>query len=209
MFNRRREDSASQREPAAEVTAMSWLIDTVHTHVGFSVKHMMVTTVRGQFKDYSGKIALDPKDFTRSRFEGEIDVASIDTGNPDRDNHLRSNDFFDAPNHPRIAFKSTRIEDKGGGEYAIHGDLTIRGVTKPVELAAEYHGTSKNPWGKTVAGLSARTTINRKDFGVNFNAILETGGVAVGEKVKIEVDVEATYAEDTASAAAGANVAPA
>ena len=187
---------------------MSWSIDTVHSHVGFSVKHMMVATVRGQFKSYRGTLRLDPKDFTRSKFEGEIDVASVDTGNNDRDNHLRTNDFFDAPNHPKITFKSTRIErlaTGGDGEYAVHGDLTIRGVTKPVSLDVEFHGTSKNPYGKTVAGLSARGTINRKDFGVSFNAVLETGGVAVAEKVKLEVDLEAVAAEDAVAPAASAS----
>jgi len=174
---------------------MSWILDSVHTHVGFSVKHMMVTTVRGQFKEYRGTVNLDPKDFTKSTFEGEVDVASIDTGNVDRDNHLRTNDFFDAPNHPKITFKSTGIEAKGGSDFVVRGDLTIRGVTKPVVLEVEYLGTSKNPYGKTVAGFSARGTVDRKDFGVAFNAILETGGVAVGEKVKLEVDVEATLAE--------------
>jgi polyisoprenoid-binding protein YceI len=183
---------------------MSWLIDAVHSHIGFSVKHMMVATARGQFKSYSGALRLDPKDFTRSSFEGEIDVASIDTGNADRDNHLRANDFFDAPAHPKITFKSTSIETKAEGEYVVHGDLTIRGVSKPVALDVEFHGTSKNPYGKTVAGLSARGTINRKDFGLNFNAILETGGVALAEKVKIELDVEATLEEDKATATAAA-----
>jgi polyisoprenoid-binding protein YceI len=183
---------------------MTWSIDTVHSHVGFSVKHMMVATVRGQFKSYSGTLRLDPKDFTRSRFEGEIDVASVDTGNVDRDNHLRTNDFFDAPNHPKITFKSARIEPKADGEYAVHGDLTIRGVTKPVSLDVEFHGTSKNPYGKTVAGLSARGTIHRKDFGVSFNAVLETGGVAVAEKVKLEIDLEAVAAEETVAPAASA-----
>jgi polyisoprenoid-binding protein YceI len=170
---------------------MPWALDTVHSHVGFSVKHMMVATVRGQFKSYRGTLRLDENDFTRSSFEGEIDVASIDTGNADRDNHLRTNDFFDAPAHPTIAFKSTGVEAKGEGEYVVRGDLTVRGVTKPVALDVEFQGTSKNPYGKTVTGLSARGTINRKDFGMNFNALLETGGVAVGEKVKIEIDVEA------------------
>ena len=174
---------------------MSWTLDSVHTHVGFSVKHMMVTTVRGQFKTYSGTVKLDPKDFAKSTFEGEVDVASIDTGNVDRDNHLRTNDFFDAPNHPKITFKSTGIEAKGGTDFVVRGDLTIRGVTKPVALEVEYLGTSKNPYGKTVAGFSARGAVDRKDYGVAFNAILETGGVAVGEKVKLEVDVEATLAE--------------
>ncbi len=170
---------------------MAWVLDTVHTHVGFSVKHMMVATARGQFKAYSGTLRLDEKDFAKSQFEGEIDVASVDTGNADRDNHLRTNDFFDAPNHPKITFKSTKIEPKSEGEFVVHGDLTIRGVTKNIALDVEFSGTSKNPYGKTVAGFSAHTTINRKDFGVSFNAVLETGGIAVSEKVKIEIEVEA------------------
>ena len=183
---------------------MPWNLDPVHTHIGFSVKHMMVTTVRGQFRAYRGAVRLDPKDFSRSSFEGEIDVASIDTGVADRDNHLRSNDFFDAPNHPKIKFKSSRIEAKGEGEYVVHGDITIRGVTKPIALDVEFHGTSKNPYGKTVAGLTASGSINRKDFGVSFNALLETGGVAVGEKVKLEVEVEVVYVEEAVAAASPA-----
>jgi polyisoprenoid-binding protein YceI len=174
---------------------MSWVIDSVHSHVGFSVKHMMVTTVRGQFKTYTGNVRLDTNDFSKSQFEGEIDVASITTDNVDRDNHLRTNDFFDAQNHPKITYKSTRIDTKGDGEYVVHGDLTIRDVTKPLALDVEFLGTGKNPWGKTVAGFNARGSVNRKDFGVNFNAALETGGVLVGEKVNIEIEVELTLAE--------------
>jgi polyisoprenoid-binding protein YceI len=183
---------------------MSFIIDSVHTHVGFSVKHMMVSTVRGQFRKFDGKIRLDAKDFAKSSFEGEVDVASIDTGNPDRDNHLRTNDFFDAPNHPKITFKSTNIVARGGNDYVVHGDLTIRGVTKPVALDVEFHGTAKNPYGKTVTGLSASAVINRKDFGVNFNALLETGGVAVGEKVKLELELEAVAVEEKAPATVNA-----
>jgi len=183
---------------------MSWILDPVHSHIGFSVRHMMVTTVRGQFKQYRGTVRLDPKDFTRSSFEGEVDVASIDTGNGDRDNHLRTNDFFDAPNHPKLTFKSTRIEPKGGADYVVHGDLTMRGVTKPIALEVEFLGTSKNPYGKTVAGLSAHGTLNRKDFGIAFNAVLETGGVAVAEKVKIEIEAEAVYEEAAVAATATA-----
>jgi polyisoprenoid-binding protein YceI len=186
--------------PRKERKIMAWQIDSVHTHVGFSVRHMMVTTVRGQFRSYRGTVSLDPKDFTRSTFAGEIDVASIDTGNADRDNHLRTNDFFDAPNHPKILFRSTRIEAKGGNEYVVHGAITIRGVEKPVALQVEYLGTSKNPYGKTVAGLSARGSINRKDFGVNFNAVLETGGVAIADKVNLELDVEAVAVEEPVAA---------
>jgi polyisoprenoid-binding protein YceI len=171
---------------------MSWQIDAVHTHVGFSVKHMMVSTVRGQFKQFSATLGLDTADFTRSSFSAEIDVASIDTANEQRDGHLRTNDFFDAASHPKITFVSTGIHSKGEGAYVLQGDLTIRGVTKPVALDVEFHGTNKNPWGKTVAGFSATGSVNRADFGLTYNAALELGGVLIGEKVKLELDVEAT-----------------
>lgn len=151
----------------------------------------MVSTIRGEFRAYRGAFNLDAEDFTRSTFSGEIDVASIDTGNKDRDNHLRTGDFFDAAAHPKILFRSLRIEGRGEGEYTVHGELTIRGVTRPVELTVEFHGIAKNPYGQTIAGLGARGALNRKDFGVSFNAVLETGGVAVSEKVKLELDVEA------------------
>jgi polyisoprenoid-binding protein YceI len=169
----------------------SWSIDKAHSRVGFAVKHMMVSTVRGSFKEYGGTVALDTSDFTRSKFEGWVDVGSIDTANADRDNHLRTNDFLDREAHPKMTFKSSSIERKGDGEFAVHGDLSIRGVAKPVVFEVEYGGTGKNPWGKTVAAFSAHTTINRKDFGVSWNAALETGGVLVADKVKIEIDLEA------------------
>jgi len=180
---------------------MAWQVDSVHSHVGFSVKHMMVTTVRGRFTSYRGKVTLDPNDFSRSTFEGEIDVASIDTGNADRDAHLRTNDFFDVANHPKILFRSTSIEPKDDGEYIVHGDLTMRGVTKPVSLDVEFPGTSKNSIGVTIAGLSVRGTVNRKDFGVSFHAVLETGGVAVSDKVKLELDLQIAQVEAAASVA--------
>lgn len=183
---------------------MSWTIDTVHSQIGFSVRHMMVSTVRGLFRKYGGTVKIDPKDFARSTFEGEVEVGSIDTGNPDRDNHLRTGDFFDAPNHPRILFKSTRIEAKGGDEYRVTGDLTIRGVTRPVTLDVEFHGTQKNHYGTTVAGVTARGTINRKDFGVSWNAVLEAGGFAVSDKVTLELELEAAYAEEKAQPGAQA-----
>ena len=169
---------------------MIWTVDPVHSHVGFSVRHMMVTTVRGKFTAFSGTLDIDPSDFTKSKIHGEIDVSSIDTGNTDRDNHLRNNDFFDAPTHPKITFESTSIKPSGDN-YIVEGNLTIRNTTKPVSIEVEYAGTSKNPYGQTVAGVSGTATINRKDFGVNFNALLETGGVAVGDKVKLEIEVQA------------------
>lgn len=169
---------------------MQWLIDNVHTHIGFSVKHMMVSTVRGQFKQYRASINLDPEDFARSTFEADIDVTSIDTGVAQRDEHLRTSDFFDAASFPTIHFASRSIEPKGDGEFLVHGDITLRGVTQPITLEVEFHGVSKNPYGQTVAGLSARGSLNRKDFGVSYNAVLEAGGVAISDKVKLEVDAE-------------------
>ncbi len=175
---------------------MPWILDPLHTQIGFSVRHMMVSTVRGQFKQYSGTLHLDKDDFTRSSVSGEIEVASIDTGIADRDNHLRNNDFFDVPNHPKILFKSTRVEHKEDNVYLVYGDLTMRGVTKEIELEAEFNGIAKNPYGQTITGVSANGTINRTDFGVNFNGILETGGVALSEKVKIHIEAEAVWQDE-------------
>ena len=172
---------------------MTWNLDTVHTHVGFSVKHMVIATARGQFKTFSGTLDIDQNDFTKSSVVGEIDVASIDTGNADRDNHLRTNDFFDVANHPKITFKSTSIAKKGD-DYVVTGDLTIRGVTKSVDLDVEFNGVTKSLYGQTVAGLTVRGSINRKDFGVAFHAALETGGLVVADKVNIEINAEAVAA---------------
>jgi polyisoprenoid-binding protein YceI len=169
---------------------MLWSVDPVHSHVGFSVRHMMVTTVRGAFKNFSGTLELNEADLTASKIQGEIEVQSVDTGNADRDNHLRNNEFFDAPNHPKITFKSTRIEAKGDA-FVVHGDITIRGVTKPIALDVEYAGTSKNPYGQTITGVSASGSISRRDFGIVWDSPLETGGVAVSDKVKLEIEVQA------------------
>ena len=170
---------------------MTWTVDSVHSHVGFSVRHMMVTTVRGQFHTYSGQASLDATDFTKSSFSGEIDVTSIDTANSDRDNHLRTGDFFDVARFPKIGFTSSAITKQGDGEFKVTGQLTLRGVTKPVELVVEFAGTSKNPrTGQTVAGLSARGSISRKDYGMEFNAVLDTGGLMVSDGVKLELDLQ-------------------
>ena len=169
---------------------MRWTVDPVHSHVGFSVRHMMVTTVRGTFTTYSGTFELDPNDFTKSKISGEIEVASVDTKNADRDNHLRTNEFFDVANHPKITFTSTRIEAKDDN-YVVHGELTLRGVTKSISLDVEFAGATKNPYGQTIIGVSATSSINRREFGVQYNALLETGGVAISDKVKLEIEVQA------------------
>lgn len=169
---------------------MLWSVDPVHSRVGFSVRHMMVTTVRGVFKRFSGTMEIDENDFSKSVIQGEIDVDSIDTGNDDRDGHLRANEFFDVPNHPKILFQSTGIEPQGDA-WIVTGDLTIRGVTRPVSLTVEYAGSTTNPYGQRIVGASVTGTINRKDFGVSWNSLMETGGVAVSENVKLEIDVQA------------------
>lgn len=170
---------------------MAWEIDANHSQATFAVKHMMVTTVRGQFKVLRGKLNIDEQDPANSWVEAEVDAASIDTREANRDGHLRSPDFFDVENYPKITFKSTNVEHVGGDEYKVTGDLSMHGVTKPVVFKAEYAGQTKDAYGLQRAGLSARTTINRKDFGLTWNRAIETGGVAVSEDVKIEIDLAA------------------
>ena len=165
-----------------------WTIDPTHSEVGFKVKHMMFTNVKGLFNDYSADIDFndDLKD-ANLQFEAKID--SIFTNNTDRDNHLKSADFFDAEQHPTLNFKSTKIEGNGS-EYEITGDLTIKGITKPVTLNAEFSGLMTDPWGNTKVGLNLDGKINRKDFGLTYNAALETGGVLVGEDVKLNAEIQ-------------------
>jgi len=172
-------------------TLSTWTIDQAHSLAEFSVRHMMVSTTRGQFQNIEGTLQLDESDLTNSKVDVTIDVASLTTRDEKRDEHLRSADFFDVANQPKITFKSTRIEKKKGDDYLVHGDLTIRGVTRPVVLEAEFNGFGTSPWGQSVAGFEADTEISRKDFGLEWNVALETGGVLVGDKVKIHLEVEA------------------
>ncbi len=165
-------------------------LDKAHTNIGFSVKHMVITTVPGKFSDFDGSITFDPKNVLATSAEVTIKTASINTDNEKRDAHLRSPDFFDAEKFPVITFKSKRIENRNGQLIAI-GDLTMRGVTKEIELPFTVTGPIVDPWGKTRIGIEASTTINRKDFGVNWNKALDSGGVVVSDEVKIEIHAEA------------------
>jgi len=174
---------------AAALTA--WQIDPKHTTVGFSVKHMMFATVKGRFAGVSGTIVLDEANPARSSVEVEVDAASVDTREEQRDGHLRSPDFFHAEQHPTITFRSTRVEPTSANAAEVHGDLTIRGVTRPIVFDATLLGRAKNPWGQEVAGFEVRGKVNRKEFGLNWNAALETGGFLVGDEVNLEIDVEA------------------
>jgi polyisoprenoid-binding protein YceI len=166
--------------------------DTSHSHVAFTVRHMVFSKVRGEFTKWSGTAKLDEGDLAKSSIDASIEVGSIDTHEEKRDAHLKSADFFDADNHKQITFKGTAVEAKGKGKLALTGDLTIRGVTKPVTLDVEELGRGKDPWGNERVGFSAKTSINRNDFGLKWNQVLEAGGVLVGEKVDIEIDVELT-----------------
>ena len=166
-------------------------IDTSHSSVQFIVRHMVVAKVRGSFSQFSGTIDYDAENVERSSVAVDIDAASIDTREPKRDAHLRSADFFDADNFPKLSFKSTSVKRTGEDTLAVAGDLTIHGVTKPVTLKVEELGGGKDPWGNQRLSWSGHLEINRKDFGLNWNQVLEAGGVLVSEKVVIELEVQA------------------
>lgn len=171
-----------------DLTPGTWTIDESHTTVGFTARHLMITKVRGRFGKVEGAATID-LDRLQSTVQATIDLGSIDTGDAGRDEHLRSADFFDVENHPTMTFTSTGLKEDGG-DYLLFGDLTVKGVTKPVELALEFDGVSGDPWGGTRAGFTAEGEINRKDWGLEWNVALESGGVLVSEKIKLHLDVE-------------------
>jgi len=180
---------------APEPTTTTWNIDPVHTMAEFKVRHMMITNVKGHFTGVTGVLTLDGQDITKSHVEASIDAASINTREADRDTHLKSADFLDVEKFPKLTFTSTRVARTGDGELQVEGDLTIHGVTRKVTFAVEGPTPpGKDPWGNTRIGWTATTKINRKDFGLNWNAALETGGILVGEEVTITFDVEAIKA---------------
>lgn len=172
-------------------TASKWVLDPAHTLVEFSVKHMMIATVKGRFSGVEGVITADPADLTGARFEGRVDVATVDTRDAQRDEHLRSADFFDAEKFPHMTFTSTRVERTNDGDYRVAGHLTIRGVTREVVFHTVFEGQGKDPWGNDRIGLSLETKISRKEFGLVWNVALEAGGVLVGDEVKISIALEA------------------
>jgi polyisoprenoid-binding protein YceI len=175
-------------------TTTTWQIDPAHTDVAFEVKHLMISKVRGRFGAVTGTIHLDPADLTASSVVAEIDVTSISTGQEQRDGHLRSADFFDVEKYPSITFRSTRVESAGDDRYRVTGDLTIRDVTREVVLDTVDEGRGGDPWGGQRAGFSATLKVDRRDFGLTYNQVLEAGGVMVGNDIKINLDVQAVKA---------------
>jgi polyisoprenoid-binding protein YceI len=186
------ETQTHQTPTTALATRSTWAIDPAHSHVQFAVRHLVVSTVKGRFGDVSGTITLDEQHLAGSSVDVEIDAATVDTREERRDAHLRSADFFDVERFPTITFRSSRVEPGRGAALRIVGDLTIHGVTRQVELEAEQTGRGASPWGAEVIGFAATTKINRRDFGLTWNQALETGGVVVGDEIKITIDVEAT-----------------
>jgi polyisoprenoid-binding protein YceI len=176
------------------MSVTTWNIDTAHTGISFSVRHMVVSKVRGRFAKYSGSLRIDEDDMTRSGVEVTIDAASLDSGVPERDTHLRSPDFFDVEKFPELRFRSKRIEKVEDARYRLVGDLTIRDVTRELSLDFEYGGRAKDPWGNERAGFVASAALDRKDFGLKWNQALEAGGVLVGDRVDIEIEVQAVKA---------------
>ncbi len=183
--------TSSTLATASAALTGDYVIDPSHTRIGFVARHAMITKVRGGFNTFAGKAYLDFENPARSTAEVTIQVASVDTRNSQRDDHLRTNDFFNAPDFPQITFVSTGVEPIDSENVTLVGDLTIKGVTKRVTVDFEYTGSAKDLYGNTRVGFEGRANLNRSDFGVNFNAVLETGGVMVSEKIDLEFEVSA------------------
>lgn len=168
----------------------TWTIDTMHSEIGFKVKHLVISTVSGKFTKFEGSIEAEGDDFNNAKVTFSADIDGIDTGVADRDGHLKSPDFFDAANHPKLTFESTSFTNKGGSDYELQGNITIRGVAKPITLKVEHGGTGPNAYGQTVAGFELQGKINRKDFGLNWSAVTEAGGIVVSDEVKLFMNIE-------------------
>lgn len=167
-----------------------WALDPTHSEIGFKVKHLMFTNVSGQFTKFEATVTADEENFDNATFDFTADADSVNTNDADRDKHLKSADFFNAEEFPHVTFKSTSVSKEGESDYKVTGDLTIQGQTKPVTLDVEFGGIQKDPWGNVKSGFSATGKINRKDFGLTWNAALETGGVLVGEEVKLAIELQ-------------------
>lgn len=171
------------------MSTIKWSLDPTHSEVQFKVRHLMVSWVTGAFNQFNATVETEGQDISTARVHFDADLSAISTNNEQRDAHLRSGDFFDADNHPQIVFESTGME-KARDDYKLHGTLTMRGVSKPITLAVDFGGIVKDPWGNTRAGFSVSGKLNRKDFGISFGMVSETGGVMLGEEVSISANME-------------------
>lgn len=180
---------------------MTWQIDPAHSQITFSVRHMMISNVRGRFENFSGTVAFDEQNPARTTVDVAIEAASINTREPNRDGHLKSPDFLHAEQYPHLSFKSKRVELRDANHAQLIGGLTIRDITKEVALDVEYAGQAKSPWGTISAGFSAQTKINRKDWNLTWNQVLETGGVLVGDEISINIELEVVKQAQSASQA--------
>ena len=167
-----------------------WIIDPAHTEIGFKVKHLVISTVSGKFTSFKGEVTADKEDFTDAKISFSADIASLSTGNEQRDGHLKSADFFDAEKYPKLTFVSSSLTPVSGNDYKLKGDFTLRGVTKPIELVAEFGGVQKDLYGQTVAGFEINGKIKRSEFGLTWSAVTEAGGLVVGEDVKLHINAE-------------------
>ncbi len=167
-----------------------WAIDPTHSEIGFKVKHMMFSNVSGKFENFTAEASTEDENFENAQFDFSAEASSVNTGNADRDNHLKTGDFFGTEEYGKFTFKSTSFKKNSDDDYTLTGDLTVKGTTKPITLDVEFGGIAKDPWGNTKAGFSATGKLNRKDFGLTWNAALETGGVLVSDEVKLVIDVQ-------------------
>ncbi len=167
-----------------------WSLDPTHSEIGFKIKHLMISNVSGNFNKFAVEVETNGDDFSNAKITASVDVSSINTNNEQRDQHLKNADFFDTEKSSAITFKSTRIEKTDDENFMLYGDLTIKDTTKPIKLSVDYSGTAKDPWGNIKAGFTINGKINRKDFGISYNAVLETGGVMLGEEVKIVGEIQ-------------------
>ena len=174
----------------AKMTTTKWVLDTTHSEVQFKIKHLLISTVTGQFNKFEGTIETEEDDFTTAKAHFAADVNSISTNNEQRDAHLKSGDFFDAENYPQLTFEAEKTEKVDDENYRIYGTFTLRGISKKIILNGEFGGSIQDPWGNTRVGFSVNGKINRKDFGVNFGLVTETGGVALANEVKILVNAQ-------------------
>lgn len=172
------------------MSSTKWALDPTHSELGFKIKHLMISNVSGAFTKFDVQTETASDDFSEAKVVATVDVESINTSNSQRDDHLRNADFFEVTTHPNIKFESTKVEKLDDENFSLYGNLTIKDTTKPVKLAVEFNGIAKDPWGNIKAGFTLNGKINRKDFGITYNAVMETGGVMLGEEVKVSGDIQ-------------------